>query len=188
MPHPPQLMREASELAEELNQREDDFLKEVIVLDSAYVAETLSLLPRPQDPIFPGIFSLCSSSAKHLPESGQTDCLSKSPPSHFSNDGALSSPPPFDGRILGDYSEWSFLHSSSAPEQHNSSTRDPDEILEGYYGLQPPLFGDNETAFSKSTSGSSLCTHLLEVILRPDIATNQIMAAIQRVAATERLK
>jgi hypothetical protein len=36
--------------------------------------------------------------------------------------------------------------------------------------------------------GSVLCTHLLEVILRPDIATREIMTALQRVAATERLK
>lgn len=86
-----------------------------------------------------------------------------------------------DDRILGDYPQWSFLVNSD----HHTS-RNLDDLLEEYYGIQPPLVGDKDTSFTKS--GSYLCTHLMEVILRPDISSTEIMSCLQKVAATERLK
>jgi hypothetical protein len=104
-----------------------------------------------------------------------------------------------DGRILGDYSEWSFISSSNSHSlsrstsgsRHSLPSSGPsssqlDEILDGYHGLQPPLVGDRDTTFTKS--GSYLCSHLLEVIIRPDVLTKDIMASLQKVAATERLR
>lgn len=101
----------------------------------------------------------------------------------FELDSDISTHIPVDGRILGDYTEWSFLQSKS----HSiSSNHDVNEILDGYYGLRPALKGDDNS--QHFTSSSVICTHLLEVIVRPDVPAKFLMSGLLKATGAERLK
>ncbi len=93
-----------------------------------------------------------------------------------------------DGRILGDYIEWSFLSSASSHLGVTFTMNNYDEMLEGYYGLKTALKGESNVTTNEYLSGSYLCTHLLEVIIRPDLPSKYIMAGLQKIAGAERLR
>lgn len=191
------MFQTTEKLLKELNELEEYFkLHQNKRIDSEFISQTLSksydslnfydrnLLSSPKSPLRKRLIDSPPTIDSELELKLELDSEQGSEHGNENDhDNTSSLHPSIDGKILGDYTEWSFIQSKSNSQHHN---HDINEILDGYYGLRPVLKGDDNS--QHFTSNSVVCTHLLEVIVRPDIPAKFIMSGVLKATGAERLK